>query len=510
MGGVLAADGNIYGIPRKSTQVLRFDPRTQQATLVGDQLPGGDWKWSCGVLAADGNIYGIPSSATQVLRLTMPPPDTGPPAAPGDYASGGVSDAPSGVDRLGYTIYAKAVASQAREPESPSTSLCVGIYARWGGGKSFLLTLIQRTLLSLALVETLEKLHEQATALTLRNDARAERARVAAVGAFEKAVAQLCDPKESAMVDEEDKQRFEKQLDEMKYAEAARKTLNGARSRGGVGSLGQATRNLVRFLISVTASCCGCGVSRLRQVMLSPVEFLVSITNRCCMSKSCRLASKHGQGTAGAGSEYAAFSVHEPDSPMGQLEKQLKQGREAKAAEWHAAAVALLLLLPLTLLLLLSPLLMILLFAVLFAVALGRCHKVTAAVGLAVAGDEDADGAVARQAEHRKRVIDLLIGGPDGVGGEWVWRTIGLGEVEQSTISLATMLRYAVLRSAQRSVQLLAFCYASAHSLCASLAACLTCTADDDDTLPEGATKYLVVDFNAWVYSGVRAASGSP
>ena len=50
-GGVLAADGNIYGIPSNATQVLRFDPRTQQATLVGDQLPG-DYKWNGGVLAA--------------------------------------------------------------------------------------------------------------------------------------------------------------------------------------------------------------------------------------------------------------------------------------------------------------------------------------------------------------------------------------------------------------------------------------------------------------------------
>ena len=62
-GGVLAADGNIYGIPYNATQVLRFDPRTQQATLVGDQLPG-ERKWSGGVLAADGSIYGIPCCAT--------------------------------------------------------------------------------------------------------------------------------------------------------------------------------------------------------------------------------------------------------------------------------------------------------------------------------------------------------------------------------------------------------------------------------------------------------------
>ena len=67
-GGVLAADGNIYGIPLNATQVLRFDPRTQQATRVGAELPGG-YKWSGGVLAADGNIYGIPFDATQVLRF---------------------------------------------------------------------------------------------------------------------------------------------------------------------------------------------------------------------------------------------------------------------------------------------------------------------------------------------------------------------------------------------------------------------------------------------------------
>ena len=44
-----------------------------EATLVGDQLPG-DQKWSGGVLAADGNIYGIPCDATQVLRLLTDKP----------------------------------------------------------------------------------------------------------------------------------------------------------------------------------------------------------------------------------------------------------------------------------------------------------------------------------------------------------------------------------------------------------------------------------------------------
>ena len=65
-GGVLAADGNIYGIPHSATQVLRFDPRTQQTTLVGGELPG-DYTWVGGVLAADGNIYGIPFKACASL-----------------------------------------------------------------------------------------------------------------------------------------------------------------------------------------------------------------------------------------------------------------------------------------------------------------------------------------------------------------------------------------------------------------------------------------------------------
>ena len=40
-----------------------------EAKLVGGELSGRDGKWYDGVLAADGNIYGIPRNATQVLRF---------------------------------------------------------------------------------------------------------------------------------------------------------------------------------------------------------------------------------------------------------------------------------------------------------------------------------------------------------------------------------------------------------------------------------------------------------
>jgi hypothetical protein len=67
IGGVLAPNGKIYGIPRNSTQVLEIDPATQTTTLFGS-LSGTD-KWFGGVLAPNGKIYGIPRNSTQVLEI---------------------------------------------------------------------------------------------------------------------------------------------------------------------------------------------------------------------------------------------------------------------------------------------------------------------------------------------------------------------------------------------------------------------------------------------------------
>ena len=67
IGGVLAPNGKIYGIPYNSTQVLEIDPVTQTTTLFGS-LSGLE-KWRGGVLAPNGKIYGIPASSTQVLEI---------------------------------------------------------------------------------------------------------------------------------------------------------------------------------------------------------------------------------------------------------------------------------------------------------------------------------------------------------------------------------------------------------------------------------------------------------
>lgn len=72
-GGNLASDGYVYGIPANATRVLRINPRTSEAELVGPVFPGRQ-KWYGSLVGANGCIYGIPHTATGVLKIT---PGTG-------------------------------------------------------------------------------------------------------------------------------------------------------------------------------------------------------------------------------------------------------------------------------------------------------------------------------------------------------------------------------------------------------------------------------------------------
>ena len=68
LGGVLGADGCIYGIPQCAVSVIKIDPKKQQVSTIGT-LPGGGWKWHGGVTGPDGCIYGIPANADTVLKI---------------------------------------------------------------------------------------------------------------------------------------------------------------------------------------------------------------------------------------------------------------------------------------------------------------------------------------------------------------------------------------------------------------------------------------------------------
>ncbi|KAK3252248.1 hypothetical protein CYMTET_38440 [Cymbomonas tetramitiformis] len=69
-GGVVARDGNIYGVPANATSVLKISVPSGEVTTFGDaSLLEGDYKWYGGLLAADGAIYCIPQNADAVLKI---------------------------------------------------------------------------------------------------------------------------------------------------------------------------------------------------------------------------------------------------------------------------------------------------------------------------------------------------------------------------------------------------------------------------------------------------------
>ena len=68
IGGVLAPNGFIYGIPINSTTVLKIDPRKDTVTTFGS-LSGDTNKWAGGILAPNGFIYCIPLNSTTILKI---------------------------------------------------------------------------------------------------------------------------------------------------------------------------------------------------------------------------------------------------------------------------------------------------------------------------------------------------------------------------------------------------------------------------------------------------------
>lgn len=68
LGGVLAPNGLIYGIPNATPQILVIDPATDTATTISGPGAGAD-DWFGGVLGADGKIYAIPRNNDQILVI---------------------------------------------------------------------------------------------------------------------------------------------------------------------------------------------------------------------------------------------------------------------------------------------------------------------------------------------------------------------------------------------------------------------------------------------------------
>jgi hypothetical protein len=73
LGGSLTADGKYaYLFPCDAEYVLRIDMETEELKLVGPHLTEGENKWQNGFVGNDGCIYGIPQRSSGVLRIIPP------------------------------------------------------------------------------------------------------------------------------------------------------------------------------------------------------------------------------------------------------------------------------------------------------------------------------------------------------------------------------------------------------------------------------------------------------
>ena len=66
---ILGIDGCIYWPPSYTRFTVKYDTRSNQASLVGDDFGNTFYKWINGALAADGVIYCFPNEANQVLAI---------------------------------------------------------------------------------------------------------------------------------------------------------------------------------------------------------------------------------------------------------------------------------------------------------------------------------------------------------------------------------------------------------------------------------------------------------
>ena len=50
-------------------RVLKFNPKSQSISLIGESFGDGEGKWSGSILASDGFIYCVPCSADDILKI---------------------------------------------------------------------------------------------------------------------------------------------------------------------------------------------------------------------------------------------------------------------------------------------------------------------------------------------------------------------------------------------------------------------------------------------------------
>ena len=143
--GILAMGDTLYCAPCCATGLLVIDPQAGTTTVVdcpGNRAEG--WKW-INIAALGDKLYCAPFNAPGVLVYS----DANTRAAFA-AAAAGTTDADAvalndsckgGIDRFGYRAYAQAFRAMLGRAAPP---IAVGLYARWGSGKSFMIFLLKQ------------------------------------------------------------------------------------------------------------------------------------------------------------------------------------------------------------------------------------------------------------------------------------------------------------------------------------------------------------------------------
>jgi hypothetical protein len=68
---VLGSDGNIYGTPWYSSNIIVLNPNTGVTSNITGGATFTSAGWQGAVLAPNGNIYCFPTNATNILKITF-------------------------------------------------------------------------------------------------------------------------------------------------------------------------------------------------------------------------------------------------------------------------------------------------------------------------------------------------------------------------------------------------------------------------------------------------------
>jgi hypothetical protein len=141
----IVSDGTrLFCAPYNGTNVLVIDPQKSGSARVSFIDIGGGFckKRFASLCVVDSHIFLVPFNDKSIVKLPVPHNTPAGSIESGDISTiEALNDSAMGTDRLGYRFYAKAIVDVLKTSSPP---ICVGLYAQWGQGKSFMMNCLKQ------------------------------------------------------------------------------------------------------------------------------------------------------------------------------------------------------------------------------------------------------------------------------------------------------------------------------------------------------------------------------